>query len=134
MRGFTLVELLVVIAIIGILASIVVTSVSSSQERGSRTNTLATLRSVNPVILTCSAAGGNVVHSGGTPVATNPICYGATVTTPYAGFTNDRWPTLGNGWAYSATAGVSNNRPTTYGATKTGQSAVTCTVGEGRCN
>lgn len=138
-RGFTLIELLVVIAIIGILAGIVIVSLTSAQDRAQRTSTVSTLRSVIPEILVCSTQSGtaNVVNSGGTPVAGNPICYSSAVGTE--AYTNaPDWPTLTGGWAYGATSGNggsgSNNYPVTFTATKANQTTITCTVATSVCS
>lgn len=93
-KGFTLIELLVVIAIIGILATVVIASLSNTRERGSLAAAQATLSSVFNIIVMCSdddMALNSPVEPGVTPV-----CNGSSAI----------WPTLPQTWNYvTATTG-----------------------------
>lgn len=55
--GFTLIELLVIIAIIGILSSVILTSVNSSRVKASTNAAISTMRSLVPVFDDCLSGG-----------------------------------------------------------------------------
>jgi len=66
-KGFTLVELLVVIAIIGILASVVLASLSSQRIKAQQTRAVQSVKSDVPLAMECFMKGNtvNVPTSGG---------------------------------------------------------------------
>jgi len=74
LKGFTLIELLIVIAIIGILASIVIVSMSGVRAKGNTAGYKTTLSSLQPALLTCCIASTITAYSAkGTDVCTAAI-------------------------------------------------------------
>ncbi len=129
-RGFTLVELLMVIAIIGILASIVLVSLGSTREKASRASALSTLSSVMSEMTMCAIDGGGTDGF----VAGHPICTDGSGTA-VAGHTNV-WPDIVAKTGWSITAAQSGLIDDTYvfGATKNGQTAISCNVSKNACH
>ena len=90
--GFTLIELMVAIAIIGILAVVVLASMSSYGDRARTTATLQLASSIMPAAMDCNLREQPLTDPGSN--IGNPICSGSNVV----------WPTLAGsstrGWNY----------------------------------
>ena len=94
-RGFTLVELLVVIAIIGILAAVVLVSLSSQRDKDRLANAIQSVKSSLPYAAECRLRGAGVAAPTGN--GNTAICTGSV-----------NWASLaGTGCTYNGTADVS---------------------------
>ncbi len=63
-RGFTLIELLVVIAIIGLLASIILASLNTAQQKGRDARRVSDLQEIGQAIVTADSGGTGVTFGG----------------------------------------------------------------------
>ncbi len=82
-KGFTLIELLVVIAIIGILAGVVLVSLSSQRARARASAALQTAASTLPYVVDCSMRSVNISNPGtGSGGNGGAICTGSGANWP----------------------------------------------------
>lgn len=91
-RAFTLIELLVVISIIGLLSSVVLTSLGSSRARARRAAAQTALKGVSGLAALCDSVGSTLVSGTPTGGSTN-ICNNSTSVV-------GRFPVLPAGWSY----------------------------------
>ncbi|OGI25251.1 MAG: hypothetical protein A3J76_05400 [Candidatus Moranbacteria bacterium RBG_13_45_13] len=81
-RGFTLVELLVVIAIIGILAGVVLVSVTSYRDKAKANAALQAGKSVMPYVADCGVRGLALIFPAGSTAGGGNICSNSGVYWP----------------------------------------------------
>ncbi len=135
-KGFTLVELMITVAIIGILASIVLVSTSTSVEKSKRASAIASASSVLPELVACQDDVGFAKSTA--IVAGDPVCCtNGSCGTAFSGHTVT-WPNVNTkaGWSYSSSAPTGTLAAGTYSytLTKSGQTSIICNYATNDCN
>ncbi len=115
-KGFTLIELLVVIAIIGVLAAVVLASLSSSNTKGRIAATQKVMLGVRPIASLCVVSDNLQISA---PTVGSSICTGST----------SKWASLPSGWSYSGTySSTTSSGVYSFSANSTADGkSVTCT-------
>lgn len=86
-EGFTLIELLVVISIIGVLSTVIMTSVSGARVKAKRVSFQTTAASMQAALMMCCEGSNTSLRpAAGSPAAGGAICFDSATHAPLAAY------------------------------------------------